>query len=109
MLTTTVSIRDYPAILKVRTMMGADTIEQIVAAYARIDHRSSRRHLGPAGQMLSQSMFDVADGFIVSLPVADYYSVENGRIEGTGVPVDIATTSDEALDKAPQLARETIQ
>jgi len=62
-----------------------------------------------AGQMLSQSMFDVADGFIVSLPVADYYSVENGRIEGTGVPVDIATAPDEAIDKARQLAREAIQ
>ena len=62
-----------------------------------------------AGEMLSQSMFDVADGFIVSLPVADYYSVANGRIEGVGVPVDIATGSDEALDKARQLAREATQ
>jgi len=62
-----------------------------------------------AGEMLSQSMFDVADGFIVSLPVADYYSVANGRIEGAGVPVDIATGSDEALDKARQLAFQAAQ
>ena len=53
-----------------------------------------------AGEMLSQSMFDVADGFIVSLPVADYYSVAHGRIEGVGVPVDIETRPDQALDVA---------
>ena len=40
-----------------------------------------------AGEMLSQSMFDVADGFVVSLPVADYHSLAHGRIEGAGVPV----------------------
>ncbi len=53
-----------------------------------------------AGEMLSQSMFDVADGFIVSLPVADYYSVANGRIEGVGVPVDIEADPEQALDVA---------
>lgn len=58
-----------------------------------------------AGEMLSQSMFDVADGFIVSLPVADYYSVTHGRIEGVGVPVDIEAESERALDVALQLAR----
>ena len=58
-----------------------------------------------AGQMLSQSMFDVADGFIVSLPVADYYSLAKGRIEGVGVSVDVPATSDEALQVAIELAR----
>ena len=57
-----------------------------------------------AGQMLSQSMFDVADGFIVSLPVADYYSIAHGRIEGAGVPVDVVTAPGEELDVALQLA-----
>ena len=55
--------------------------------------------------MLSQSMFDVADGFIVSLPVADYYSVAHGRIEGAGVPVDVEASSAQALEVAKQLAR----
>lgn len=59
-----------------------------------------------AGEMLSQSMFDVADGFIVSLPVADYYSVSNGRIEGVGVPVDVVAEPEKALIVARQLARE---
>ena len=58
-----------------------------------------------AGEMLSQSMFDVADGFIVSLPVADYYSVAHGRIEGVGVPVDIEAEPEHALDVAMELAQ----
>jgi len=58
-----------------------------------------------AGEMLSQSMFDVGDGFIVSLPVADYYSIDNGRIEGVGVPVDVEADSDEAMAVARELAR----
>lgn len=56
-----------------------------------------------AGEMLSQSMFDVADGFIVSLPVADYFSIAHGRIEGVGVPADIETDPDRALDRAMEL------
>lgn len=55
-----------------------------------------------AGQMLSQSMFDVADGFLVTLPVADYYSLTHGRIEGKGVPVDIEVPPQTALDVARQ-------
>lgn len=58
-----------------------------------------------AGEMLSQSMFDVGDGYVVSLPVADYYSIQHGRIEGEGVPVDVAAASAQALDVARQLIR----
>jgi len=58
-----------------------------------------------AGEMLSQSIFDVRDGFMVSLPVADYYSIAHGRIEGTGVPVDIEAEPDQALAVAKDLAR----
>jgi hypothetical protein len=58
-----------------------------------------------AGEMLSQSMFDVRDGFQVSLPVADYYSIAHGRIEGVGVPVDIEAEPDQALAVAKDLAR----
>ena len=55
--------------------------------------------------MLSQSMFDVAEGFMVSLPVADYYSIENGRIEGSGVPVHVDAEPEKALDVARDLIR----
>lgn len=56
-----------------------------------------------AGQMLSQSMFDVGEKFVVSLPVADYYSLRHGRIEGQGVPVDIESDSAAAQDVAQSL------
>jgi C-terminal processing protease CtpA/Prc len=56
-----------------------------------------------AGEMLSQSMFDVGEGFLVSLPVADYYSFKYGRIEGKGVPVDVETDSASALDVTRKL------
>ena len=58
-----------------------------------------------AGEMLSQSMFDVKDNFMISLPVADYYSIEHGRIEGAGVPVDFEAESDQALAVATELLR----
>ena len=53
-----------------------------------------------AGEMLSQSMFDVGDGFLVSLPVADYISLAHGRIEGQGVPVHIEAAPDMAMEVA---------
>lgn len=56
-----------------------------------------------AGEMLSQSMFDVGDGFLVSLPVADYYSMASGRIEGHGVPVHVDSDSGSALSVAMEL------
>ncbi|MDJ0906954.1 MAG: S41 family peptidase [Woeseiaceae bacterium] len=77
------------------TEMAADALRSSGAA-TLIGRRS-------AGEMLSQSMFDVADGFIVSLPVADYYSVAHGRIEGVGVPVDVEAEPAQALDVAMEL------
>ncbi|MFT5086752.1 MAG: hypothetical protein ACI8PG_001101 [Planctomycetota bacterium] len=61
------------------------------------------------GQMLSQSFFDVSDGFVVTLPVADYFSVQHGRIEGVGVDVDVRVRSDQALDKAKALAEKALR
>ncbi len=61
------------------------------------------------GRMLSQSPFDAAAGYVVTLPVADYYSLAHGRIEGSGVEPDVATTGNEALDEALRLAREATQ
>lgn len=58
------------------------------------------------GHMLSGSYFDVADGFIVFLPVADYVSRRIGRIDGVGIAPDVAVPADEALVRALVLARE---
>jgi len=53
-----------------------------------------------AGEMLSQKIYDVPGGFHLSLPIADYYSAVNGRIEGVGIKPDIETDAAEAFDVA---------
>jgi len=53
-----------------------------------------------AGEMLSQKIFDIPGGFQLSLPVADYYSVANGRIEGNGIKPAIETDAADALTTA---------
>ena len=50
--------------------------------------------------MLSQKIYDVPGGFHLSLPIADYYSVVNGRLEGAGVNPDVETAAADALDFA---------
>jgi len=59
-----------------------------------------------AGEMLSQTMYDLPDGYQLALPIADYYSMASGRIEGQGVSPDINALADEAMDLALELARE---
>lgn len=58
------------------------------------------------GRMLSGSVFDLADGFVVTLPVADYTSATSGRIEGKGVVPDVSAPSAGALDVARAMAVE---
>ncbi len=53
-----------------------------------------------AGEMLSQTVFDLPEGLQLWLPIADYYSIAHGRIEGAGVAPDIAAESDLADDVA---------
>lgn len=53
-----------------------------------------------AGEMLSQKIYDLPGGFHLSLPIADYYSVVSGRIEGVGIKPDIETDAADALDVA---------
>lgn len=60
------------------------------------------------GHLLSQSPFDVTDDYIISLPVADYYSLVHGRIEGAGVPPQTYAPSDMALGAAVAKAKEAI-
>jgi carboxyl-terminal processing protease len=55
------------------------------------------------GAMLSQKIYDLPQGLQLSLPIADYYSVRIGRIEGTGVAPDVAVPAAEALDVALQM------
>jgi hypothetical protein len=53
-----------------------------------------------AGEMLSQTIFDIPGGFHLSLPIADYYSIANGRIEGVGIEPDIKADAVHALNVA---------
>jgi len=55
------------------------------------------------GQMLSQKMYDLPQGLQLSLPIADYYSVRMGRIEGVGVTPDVATPSADAMQTAMRM------
>ena len=57
-----------------------------------------------AGKMLSQKMYDVADGIQLSLPIANYQSIKNGVIEGKGIQPDIEVDSQKALSLALEMA-----
>lgn len=59
-----------------------------------------------AGQMLIQTTYDLPGNFLLALPIADYYSLTNGRIEGHGVTPDIATSAAEAMNTALELANQ---
>lgn len=58
-----------------------------------------------AGEMLSQTIFDIPGGFHLGLPIADYYSVANGRLEGVGIEPDIAVQAAHALDAALEMLK----
>lgn len=53
-----------------------------------------------AGEMLSQKIYDLPGGLQLSVPIADYYSASNGRIEGVGIKPDIEVDAADALDVA---------
>lgn len=55
------------------------------------------------GVLLSSRRFDVPGGFHLMVPIADYYSIENGRIEGVGVTPDMPVDADQALEVALDL------
>lgn len=57
-----------------------------------------------SGDVLSQSPFDTSDGFQAFIPVGDYYSFTNGRIEGVGIKPNIEAKSADALKVAKQMA-----
>lgn len=59
-----------------------------------------------AGEMLSQKMYDLPMGLQLSLPIADYYSVRIGRIEGKGVEPDIKIDARVAKELAIALIEE---
>lgn len=59
-----------------------------------------------AGEMLSGEFADAAPGFQVFMPMADYYSRSEGRIEGVGVRPHVLVDADQALATAMEMAQE---
>lgn len=57
-----------------------------------------------AGEMLSQKLYDIPQGLHLYLPIADYFSAQNGRIEGVGVTPDIETDAGDAMAVALERA-----
>lgn len=53
-----------------------------------------------AGKMLSQKPFDLPNGYQLFVPIADYYAMKNGRIEGNPIQPDVPVSADLALSKA---------
>ena len=52
------------------------------------------------GIVLSSKLFDIPGGFHLRVPIADYYSIGSGRLEGSGVTPDISVGADRALEVA---------
>ena len=52
------------------------------------------------GIVLSSKLFDVPGGFHLRIPIADYFSIRSGRLEGAGVLPDIPVRADDALEAA---------
>lgn len=52
------------------------------------------------GVCLSSNLFDIAGGFHLRVPIADYFSIRKGRLEGVGVTPDIPVRADRALEFA---------
>lgn len=59
-------------------------------------HRATIIGERTAGAMLTALPHPVGDGFIVTVPEADYFAADGTRLEGRGVAPDIATTSGDA-------------
>lgn len=51
-----------------------------------------------AGAMLTSEKFDAGDGFIITVPTADFYTSEGFRIDGIGVTPNIEVKSNESLN-----------
>ena len=56
-----------------------------------------------AGAMLAASPFKVSEKYILSLPIADFYTFDGNRLEGNGVKPNIETDSEDALKKVMEI------
>lgn len=59
-----------------------------------------------AGVMLSAKGFNIYKGWWLTLPVANYYTMDNKHLDQVGVAPNIETESDKAMKKAKELIKE---
>ncbi|MEP7220368.1 MAG: S41 family peptidase, partial [Bacteroidota bacterium] len=57
------------------------------------------------GYMLSSETYDLADGWSLRIPTADYYTAAGRRLENAGVVPDLPAASASALEEALRAAR----
>lgn len=56
-----------------------------------------------AGAMLSKIPFQLSNGFVLYLPVTDYYTINGERLDKKGVMPDVSIDKEDALQKALSL------
>lgn len=90
----------YPGPVYVLTSARSVSAAEIAADVLKATGRATVVGERTPGAVLSSKRFDIPGGFHLLVPVADYFSIANGRIEGVGVAPDIAVDADHALDVA---------
>ena len=88
-----------------KTASAAEMSIDALRAAGRITQVGERT----AGQMLSQKMFNLPQGFLLSVPIADYIGLRSGRIEGKGIAPHVPSDASQALEAALALVKSATQ
>ncbi len=97
----------YAGPVYVLTSRKTASAAELAADVLRATGRTTLIGEKTAGKMLSQKMFDIPNGLLLALPIADYYSIRIGHIEGNGVNPDIVVEANRALEHALDIIRTT--
>lgn len=90
----------YPGPVYVLISARSISAAEIAADVLKATGRATLIGEKTPGVVLSSKRFDIPGGFHLMVPIADYFSIENGRIEGVGVAPDMVVDPDRALDIA---------
>jgi uncharacterized membrane protein len=84
----------------------ASACEPLVYAFKQNSHATIVGE-NTAGAMLSSGAYYLSTGFLLTLPVADYYTVSGERIEGNGVKPHVEIEAAKALDYVMEEIKKT--
>ncbi len=87
---------------------SASTAEAVAAALGE-SGRATVAGTRTAGAMLSSTVFEIAKGWMLQVPVADYRSARGVRIEGAGVQPEVVLPGNAAGDGAVERARRILE